>query len=146
MRQIPTLSSLPRDLRELLEAYAAVVLTLCALTAILIGQWRLGCTMLVFTIPVYLGLWAARKQPQRACYDTLVPTTVHPTYIWVLYEAEGEPVATYTDPLALFAYMRTRQASGFVLVQTFQNGVHGAVALQRWEEFRHDLGWVEEPL
>jgi len=42
--------------------------------------------------------------------------------------------------------MRTRQASGFVLVQTFQNGVHGAVALQRWEEFRHDLGWVEEPL
>ena len=52
MRQRVTLSSVPQDLRELLEGYAAVVLTLCALAAIFLGQWRLGCTMLVFTIPV----------------------------------------------------------------------------------------------
>jgi hypothetical protein len=146
MRQRVTLSSVPQDLRELLEGYAAVVLTLCALAAIFLGQWRLGCTMLVFTIPVYLGLWAARTQPQPASWGTLVPTAVHPTYIWVLYEAEGELVAAYTDPLVLFAYMRTRKASGFVLVQTFQNGVHGAVALQRWDEFKQDLAWMEEPL
>jgi hypothetical protein len=132
--------------RELLEAYAAILMTLCALTAICLDQWRLGCVMLVFTAPMYLGLWAGRRQPQRASWGTLVPTAVHPTYVWVLYEAEGQPVAAYTDPLPLFAYMRTRKQTGFVLVQTFRNGEYGAVAIQSWEEFRQDLGWVEEPL
>ena len=146
MQQRPTLSSSLRDSRELLDTYAAILLTMTALTAICLGQWRLGCLMLVFTIPIYLGLWVARQPVPQLVYGTLVPTAVHPTSVWVLYEADGEPVATYTDPLALFAYMRTRKASGGVLVQTFQNGVHGAIALQRWDEFTQDLAWMEEPL
>jgi hypothetical protein len=146
MQQRPTLSSSLRDSRELLDTYAAILLTMTALTAICLGQWRLGCLMLVFTIPVYLGLWVARQPVPQLVYGTRVPTAVHPTYIWLLYEAEGEPVAAYTDALTLFASMRSRPASGFVLVQTFRNGVHGAVAVQSWEEFRRDLAWMEEQL
>jgi hypothetical protein len=71
---------------------------------------------------------------------------VHPTYIWVLYEAEGQPVVTSTDPLPLFAYMQTRKRTGFVLVQMFRNGEYGAVQVQSWDEFRRDLGWMEELL
>jgi hypothetical protein len=99
MQQRPTLSSSLRDSRELLDTYAAILLTMTALTAICLGQWRLGCLMLVFTIPVYLGLWVARQPVPQLVYGTRVPTAVHPTYVWVLYEADGEPVATYTDPL-----------------------------------------------